>query len=74
MSAAMNSRKHAKLRRLQTNRKCRKIIWRLGNFILEKSPQMISAAQEDLILYGRTGAVTLDEDGLLSYWRVEPLF
>jgi hypothetical protein len=65
----MNSRKHARLRNIQLERKCRGVMRRLGKFIVERNRPMIEAARDDVYLYGRMGKWSIDEHFVLTYER-----
>jgi hypothetical protein len=65
----MNSKSHARLRRLQVNRQITRVWVRLIDFICENNRQMFDAMIEDCLL-GRTGRWSMSDDGVLTYDRV----
>ena len=66
----MNSRSHARLRRIQWDRKIARIYRRLVEFIYEENRPMIEAAIEDMTLYGSYGRWSVSDDHVLTYDRI----
>jgi hypothetical protein len=65
----VNSRSHARLRRLQSDRKCAKVGRALVEYIYENNRPMMDAVIADFMFYGRSGNWSLSDDGVLSYDR-----
>jgi hypothetical protein len=64
----VNSRSHARLRRIQLVRKCARVQRALIEYIYTKNRRMFDAMVADMAL-GIPGTWSLDEEGLLTYKR-----
>jgi hypothetical protein len=68
----MNSRRHARLRKIQVERKCERVMRGLIEFIYEQNRPMIEAARTDVFIYGKVGRWTLSDDHVLTYEQIMP--